>query len=266
MTRRHSMITRRVMAAAVALVCAASTTACGGDSPAVSVDIATVLPFPYTTVWSADPGIDLIGRGAELIRVAEESIEYTFAAGPETTYPGYFDAVRDSNSWITPGNPGFRTEGGTNYGRVHTWFRHVVDYSVNSNSVSATVCSYRLFQKPTERPGEAVLSDSVRITLVNSAELPGKPGIVDTDVDGHDPRAQRPPVWNVFGNWKIAEYTSIRSDAIPQQCIDWWKLEFPMFTTSFSGSRALRSPPGYVMPTMPMAVQYPEWIGPTDVS
>ncbi|MGW6655492.1 hypothetical protein [Rhodococcus sp. NPDC055024] len=254
------------MPATVALVCVVSIQACGsgGGSPAVSPDVATVSPLPYTTVWSADPGIDLFGRGAELIRATKESVDSAYAAGMEYAYPGYLDAVRDIDSKISPANPRFHTDGRANDGNVYTWFRHIIDYSDSSNSVSATVCSYRLYQEPRKSDSSMVLSDSAQITLANTAELPGKPGIIDTDVEGHDPRAQRTPVWNVFGNWKITGYTSILSNAISQGCIDWWKQEFPTFTLDTQGSRAVLPPPGYVMPTMPLAVQYPEWIGPAN--
>lgn len=265
MTRRHSVLTRRVVSAAVAVVCVASITGCGSSSLPVP-DAVPAPKIPYSTVWSADPGVDLFGRGAELIRVTEEATGYSYVSGPEYAYPGYLDAVRDTDSKISPSNPRFYIEGKISNGKVHTWYRHIIEYSDNSNSVSAIVCSYRLYQEPNVYGSSIVLSDAARIALVNTAELPGKPGIVDTDVEGHDPRAQRPPVWNVFGNWKITSYTSILGTEIPQGCIDWWKQEFPMFVPDNLGSRALRSPPGYVMPTMPMAVQYPEWIGPTDVS
>ncbi|PVX68379.1 UNVERIFIED_ORG: hypothetical protein FNL38_104202 [Nocardia globerula] len=261
--RWRGMLPNRALSVAVALICVASISACGSDrSPTNSADVAPASEFPHTTVWSADPGVDLFGRGAELIRATAEATAYTHTGGPEFTYPGYIDAIRDISrdrssisSWIVNQTP--------DYDNRFTWFRNIVDFSESSDSVSAIVCDYLVHEKPSKFDSSVVLDGSVRIVLENTAELAGSSGIVDTDVGGHDPRAQRPPSWNVFGNWKIVEEKSIPGNAISQGCVDWWKQEFPTFTVDTQGSRALISPPGYVMPTMPMAVQYPEWIGPS---
>lgn len=264
--RWRGMRPRRAISAVVALICVASISACGSDkSPANTADVMPVSEFPHTTVWSADPDIDLFERGAELIRATEEAVAYTHTGGPEFTYPGYLNAILDIDS--DRSSIGSRIVNPTpDYENRFTWFRHIVDYSASADSVSAIVCNYLVHEKSETYDSPELLYGSVRITLENTAELPGKPGIVDTDVEGRDPRAQRPPSWNVFGNWKIVEAKSIATNLISQSCIDWWQQKFPMFTPDSLGSRALVGPSGYVMPAMPLAVQYPEWIGPTDVS
>ena len=259
------MRTSRIVSAVLAMMCVAGSSACGGGGSEAPAEVGPVREFPYTTVWSASPGVDLFGRGAELIRAAEEAAVYTFVVGPEAEFPGYFDAVRDSDIGLFPADHDFRTENGKYLQDRYTWFRNIVDYSADAGRVSATVCTYRVYEDPAKYRSDIVLHVAVRIALVNTSDVPGRAGIVDTDAAARDPRAQHPPSWNVFGTWNIVDYTSFLTNETPQGCIDWWKQEFPMFTADRLGSRALISPPGFVMPTMPVAVQYPEWIGPANV-
>ncbi len=137
------MRTRRVVSAVFAMMCVAGSSSCGDGGPEAPVEV-PVREFPYATVWSAGSGVDLFARGAELIRAAEEAATYTFVAGADAQYPGYFAAVRDSDIGLFPADPDFRTENGKYYQDRYTWFRNIVDYSADADRVSGTVCSYRV--------------------------------------------------------------------------------------------------------------------------
>ncbi len=50
---------------------------------------------PYSQVWSAEPGIDLFGRGAELVRASLEAGQYAALYSIGTTFPGYLESFGD---------------------------------------------------------------------------------------------------------------------------------------------------------------------------
>lgn len=142
------MISRVGISSVLAVACVATMTACGSEeTSAAEPDAPRVSEILYTTVWSADPGIDLFGRGAELIRATEEAASYTYLAGPSATYPGYLGAVRNSDIGLSPDDPDFRTDGGWSRAVVYTRFQHIVDFSADSHTVSAIVCDYGIRDK-----------------------------------------------------------------------------------------------------------------------
>ena len=107
------------------------------------------------------------------------------------------------------------------------------------------------------------LNMAFRVELERTDDDPGQPGVPDADAAEQDPRAHRVPTWNVFEGWKVTKLHYLRrlnGDVIPQGCTDWWQQQFPAFAPNASGN--LVPPAGFEPPTMPVAVQYPEWIGP----
>ncbi|MDV7243075.1 MULTISPECIES: hypothetical protein [Rhodococcus] len=244
--------------------------ACGTNAEEQAVPPPTTSQPPeilYTNVWSADPGIDLLSRNAELVRATYEAGELTSFVGLEKSYSGFADAVGgparrgnpdkdDFSTWLEPEDT--RQVAGTN-------FTHLTDWATTDSQVGATVCTYALFTEPAPNMTLNPLSVAFRIELERTDEEPGQAGIPDTDPAQEDPRAHRVPTWNVFDGWKITKLLYLRlltDDVIPQGCTDWWRQQFPAFTENPSGT--LAAPPGFEPPTMPVAVQYPEWIGPTD--
>lgn len=221
----------------------------------------------YSNVWSGGPGVDLSNRGAELIRAAYEAGELTSYVGLSNSYPGYESAVggparhsnRDKEEFLTWREPeDTRQAAGTN-------FAHIADFATTDSSVAATVCSYEIFSEPHANITLNPLNAAFRVELERTADDPGQPGVPDTDPARQDPRANRVPTWNVFEGWKITKLHYLRrldGDVIPQGCTDWWQQQFPAFAANASGN--LVPPPGFEPPTMPVAVQYPEWIGPAN--
>ncbi len=142
---------------------------------------------------------------------------------------------------------------------------YIADFATTDSRVAATVCSYELFSEPRPNITLNPLNAAFRVELERTAADPGQPGIPDTDPAQQDARANRVPTWNVFEGWKITKLHYLRrldGDVIPQGCTDWWQQQFPAFAANASGN--LVPPPGFEPPTMPVAVQYPEWIGPAN--
>ena len=90
------MMARIPASALLALsVVAALSTGCDSESTKPPSDPKTTGDpiLPYSSVWSADDGIDLFGRSSELIRAGIEAGEYTSYVGLSETYPGYEQAI-----------------------------------------------------------------------------------------------------------------------------------------------------------------------------
>ena len=249
---------------------AATTALVAGCAPSVGNEIASVEQSPailYTNVWSADPGVNLVQRGPELVRGAYEAADYTRFVGQAQSFPGYPAAVGGPTR---PGNPDkeeFFTwlEPGEDVQVPLTNFLHITEYEETGPGIGATVCSYNLHADPGPNFSVEGLNAAFRVELERTADDPGQPGIPDTDPAQQDARANRVPTWNVFEGWKITKLHYLRrldGDVIPQGCTDWWQQQFPAFAANASGN--LVPPPGFEPPTMPVAVQYPEWIGPAN--
>ncbi|RJO76538.1 hypothetical protein D5S18_09580 [Nocardia panacis] len=220
----------------------------------------------YTEVWSADTGIDLFSRGAELVRATSEAGYLTQFAGVDKSYPGYNRAVgapvswhdedkSEKLAWSNPVDPVIPKPG--------TFYNHITDYAASDTQITASVCSYGISAVASTRPASTqVLNDAVQIHLSNYAPTPGVAGIPDIDPTKRDPRGHRVPTWNVFGTWTVARIKFHTRDSIPAGCTDWWQQQFPDFIRS-PNYNFLTAPPGYQPPVHPIVEQYPEWIGPS---
>jgi hypothetical protein len=243
------------------LIAACLASGCSTNSEDTS-GLSGVPVIPYNHVWSADDGIDLFSRGAELVRAAQETRVYGYYVGIENSYAGFADAL----------GPDLRRNKQIDHieaddlararQRPHTNFEYMTDYSSTSKSVSATVCGYLTFPGKRKPENSRMSLNTVhRIRLVNTAEAPGAAGIPDAEASRNDPRAHRRPNWNVFSTWRIVELQSWQESDLPGHCADWWQQQFPTFTRS--ENNYMHSPPGFELPPMPVAPQYPEWIGPS---
>ncbi|MGO4615640.1 hypothetical protein AB4305_14795 [Nocardia sp. 2YAB30] len=261
---------KRLFAVFLAALAVTQLSACA-DKPAPQES-----SIPYANVWSADPGIDLFSREAELVRAAHESGWLVYNAGTNYAYSGYPEAVselagreptgdleRDSASGYL-----FTHGKGTQSGdwlkdANETDYSHITALTAAGNSVTATVCRYVVptggVSSSAERSEFARDMSVIEIRLENSSNDPGLPGVADRAPDQHDPAARRPPTWNVFGRWNV---TSIRREfnTDPPGCRTWFQQRLPWLKNE-PGSPTLQFPDSFTVPAQPVAIQYPEWIG-----
>ena len=222
----------------------------------------------HSHAWSTEPGTDLFSREAELVRASIEGAEMTLLFGIDNSFPGYSEAV---------GGPRETTDDHFDRGaawnspidvrqRPVTLYRHLVDLEVDHDRITANVCSYQLFAE-----GDNTLFNPLsRATRVELLLAPGgnygAAGTPDSDPATSDPDAQNPPGWNVFGDWRIQTLRLIPvspDHTIPESCLPWWSSRFPEFEHR-TELNILNAPDGWTPPTQPVALQYPEWIGPTE--
>lgn len=237
---------------------------CGTDRGASELQPSPVQEPVYSTVWSTGHDLDLFGRGAEVTRAAVEAALYATVVGAAQSFPGYENALP---AYISPTNPAVedffvsnRPDGSLQ--KPMTSFKHLADLDDSSRSVKATVCDYWVDVEGEPNAGPEQLHGAWQVELANPEGDPGRPGIADGDGLSHDLRGGKVPTWDVFGSWKINVLRYIPLEKIPPVCADWWQERFPTFVHR-NEYNALYAPPGYVPDTMPVAPQYPEWIGPS---
>ncbi|WP_405166541.1 hypothetical protein OG203_16470 [Nocardia sp. NBC_01499] len=224
----------------------------------------------YSNVWSADHGIDLFSRGAELIRAAHESGWIVSHVGINNAYSGYREALappdNDHNMDVlfTEVAPDESAEYWLQTKETH--HSHITAYSADDKTVTATVCRYVVPEDSVGASGSDLRDFTsnmsvVDIRLENATGNAGKPGIADRDPNQHDPAAHRPPRWNVFGDWKITKIKK-NLDSDPEGCRTWFQQQIPGLIAE-PDSKTLKLSPTVQIPPQPVAVQYPEWIGPS---
>ncbi len=247
------------------LTAACETSLEADPAPSTAVQDPQIL---YSNVWSADAGVDLFSRGAELVRGIREAAEYSYFVGLNNSYPGYAEAVGGPAGRNNPkiDEVMARLEPRNSRQEPSTVFRHITAYSAADRTIKATVCEYKLFPElgRTDAPPNSdgfSLSDAIEVDLENNSNSPGLPGIADGSIDARDSRANRPPTWNIFGTWTVNTLRVVPAPSIPQGCMDWWHEQFPTFTQQ-ADAHILSAPPGFQVPVQPVAIQYPEWIGP----
>lgn len=244
------------------------TSACETESSSSDVpkSTATDPDIPFSNVWSTDDGVDLFGRAAELVRASTEAGEFAaFFGGLGATYPGYQQAV--SGQGVNNVDEVFvREVSSRSAQKPRTLFRHITDLAASPDSVEANVCTYAIYPNPGRddappNTGQFALQGAFAVELANSGTDAGRPGIQDTEPNMEDPRAHRPPTWDVFGSWRIEKLRVIEPSQLSDGCARWWRQQFPD-SYQDPGSNIVRVPADIQIPTQPVAVQYPEWIGP----
>ncbi|MFE3280683.1 hypothetical protein [Nocardia sp. NPDC059239] len=94
--------------------------------------------------------------------------------------------------------------------------------------------------------------------------IAGVTGIANPDPNYHDPHAQLPPRWDVFGKWKITNIQSASgASEFPAECVPWYQQQFPTYIKDPEFNR-LNAPQNMTVPHQPVAQQFPEWIGPSN--
>ncbi|MGV9611363.1 hypothetical protein [Nocardia xishanensis] len=266
-------ISKKLAAVFLAALAGTQASACTSESAPPESSI------PYANVWSADTGIDLFSREAELVRATHESGWLVYNAGMDYAYDGYAEAVSELASREPTGDLERDSEAGylfthardsknTDWPRSanETQYSHITSYTAAGSSITATVCRYVV---PTEgvtgsadRTEFARNMSVVEIQLANSSNKPGRAGLANRDPNSHDPAARRPPQWNVFGSWKI---TSIRRVHYvdPEGCEKWFRQRIPGLEGPKPGSKNLTITTDVKIPPQPVEAQYPEWIGPS---
>ncbi|MBF6331851.1 hypothetical protein [Nocardia transvalensis] len=219
----------------------------------------------YSYVWSTGPSANLTDRSEELVRASFEAWTYAYFVGPDQSYPGFDRAISKA---VQANDPkvgflrGLASQDPARKPAPRTIFAHIADLSATSTDVTAVTCWYFVAADRDAPQQEKWLTRAVKIGLHNSTATPGNPGIPDTDPDHADPRAHMPPTWDVFGTWNVTELNGVWPNEIPAPgCTPWWHERFPDFAVQPDGT--LDAPPGWQPPMMPVAVQYPEWIGPS---
>lgn len=241
-------------------------TACAADDysdDAEKPDESVVEAIPYTSSWSAEPHIDLFDRGSELVRAAIEGGRHASFYGVYESYPGYVEAlgypdfsIADITGIVSKGNPGRGPISPSTY-----WY-HIADITVTAEEITAEVCDDRTLAVPSEARGRH--GHAWVVTLQNTTDSPGLPGLPDLDPQSADPAVHRVPDWNVYGSWKI---TRLRTggqnprENIPHPaCTQWWLSRHPDTVKVFDNYTY--TPVGDVA-AVPVAPQFPEWIGPS---
>ncbi len=250
----------------VVFAAALLTVSCGttDDSPPTTATTSPRLDLELlnSNVWSADPGVDLFSRGAELVRAAVEAGDITLFAGIEASFPGYAAAINGPRKVGDDAiDSEFVSESETLPQSKRTEYLHITSYAEEGRTVSANVCRFYLRAEPVSGAEANDHTFCEGVTLENSSADPGAVGQRDESVTEHAPQAQRLPTWNVFGTWKIKKLKLLSFADIPDSCIDWWRQQFPMLT-QIGITKSFGANPESPPPIMPVAVQYPEWIAP----
>lgn len=221
--------------------------------------------LPYTNHWSAEPGIDIFDRGPELVRASLEAGQYAAFFSVHRSFPGYRDAIGYPDKYSLQTVTDIVVSGRPGSGRISplTYHYHIADITETSDTITAEVCAERVtVETRTSERGERH-GFSWMVSLTNTDDTPGLPGIADTDPDRSDPRARRVPDWNVFGTWNITQLRTGGRDASTATahpaCTDWWLGRHPGSDVRNNYTFA----PAGEIPGQPRLPQYPEWIGPS---
>ncbi|AYM42818.1 hypothetical protein BKG75_25180 [Mycobacteroides chelonae] len=227
---------------------------------------------PFSFVWSADAGVDIFSRPAELIRATQEALDLTHIYGPEKTFPGYLKAIGGPKD---PRDPDYQFEttsqstgGGwaTTNNSPMTNYRHITDLTVSAEgkNIGAYVCVLRILSPDNDAFGTGPQSGSVGTATrfeLSSISPDQVQSAVDKSPDVQDPRAEMPPTWDVFTGWHITKIDQLLSDKVPSSCGDWFHQRLP-FLVQTPGHGTVHPPNGgsFQMPREPVKPQFPEWI------
>nr|WP_174695072.1 hypothetical protein [Rhodococcus jostii] len=177
---------------------------CGSNEaepPAVVPPVAYSVPEStgFTYRWSADPGIDLYGQPATVVRAYVESYYLAINANAlSATYPGFAEAVAQSKraDFDDPVDP-------TDRRYVGTQFQHLMWMTPTEHGWFATVCTgdYSVMEvgedgKFYNLGSKYVNAETVEVT---APEVLSAPSAVSSG-------PERAPTINVFDGWKLAEH------------------------------------------------------------
>jgi len=229
---------------------------------------------PFSFVWSADAGIDIFSRPAELIRATQEALELTHIYGPDKTFPGYLKAIGGPKD---PGDdPNYRFEttsqstgGGwaEAYNSPMTNYFHITEVTISSEgrSIGAYVCRVS-FASPDNvafgppQPIRGSVGAVTRFELSKIGPDRSQSG-VDESPDVTDPAAEMPPTWDVFEGWRIDKIDQLLPGReFPPGCGDWFQQKLPFLIRVGNKVRAPAGNDSLYLPRQPVQPQFPEWV------
>ncbi|WP_157084283.1 hypothetical protein [Millisia brevis] len=187
-----------------------------------------------TMIWSAESGIDLVGPEAILVRAAREADVVARYAGPDSTYPGFMDALDPELHDFYGYESGVAAIYGTQYARLQS-------LDVSPDGFTALICIQgdgmaRLSEGTyvsSNGPAYALMYEFVDRTLTPPERAVAYAPSSIPDTSDEPTATDRPgdqPAWsaprnNLFTGWTI----TLRplSDETNELCDPWGRTLFP---------------------------------------
>ena len=277
---------KRIAALAIAGLIATACTSGPTDRPTVSSPKQTFVPptspapadyqFPtryagdFTVVWSAEPGIDLLSRPAEVVRATFEAQSITRVPSV-INYPGAIAATADANrrrptlqiGYQERPDPSIPPTSGTQY-------FHVLRMESSANTISAIVCDIRAGL--VNHPIGGIDSSLVSFLASFDATLPA--GSVDRRA--HAPvhgtpagEGDRAPRYDAFAPWQVNyEYSLPVPGTSPEDKTFCYQKSreiartIPAYANRTFGTYDDPEPRGLTPADFPKQPQFPGWPAP----
>lgn len=240
---------------------------------------------PYTNVWAADPGIDLLRAPVAVVRAAVEAEAISDMVGRYDTYPGYgrlLDSATqtrklkaDINVGDTPSYPGPISLTGTKHYRLYDVVE--VDNVIDGRICAVSFGVYQTVSDADRKPFDPINLRPVtdpdyldsnghipayntlwRVRLERDPDVAGPPPPSSSTPPNGEARSatpQRYPNEDLFRGWKLLQF-SYETKAEPR-CLGWARDYYPM---GIIGSKGVAYPTNPVdsayLPTLP---PYPGW-------
>lgn len=262
LTSRRSTVALHICA--VLTIAACATEPDEATTSSSSAPVADNAVF-WSSIWSADPGIDMFSRTGELVRGSVEAGYLAQAYGVDQSFPGYSEALGDNRTgdplenepinWASA-PPGRQP---TPARSQQALFYHLAELDHDETTVNAIVCSYAL--GPTPSDAHKFLYNGIAVTLTRTAGDEGQPGVADNGASSPAATSRKIPEWNIFEPWQINQSHMMEVETIPASCVTWWKSVFPDAVQD-PGRNSVQLPGP--APAAYDVDQYPEWIGPAN--
>lgn len=170
----------------------------------------------FNVVWSAEPGIDLLSRAAEVVRATAEA-GTILSVPPSRNYPGAEQAAKNAR-----GVPGAHTFSGAISNltvKTGTKYIHLVALESSATEIHAVGCEYefgllRGIDDPRAGGYVGGLGFSVDATRRPASTDPRE----DTVTDRYENAVDRAPRYDAFAPWNVI-HRSVHSDPRLQVCL-----------------------------------------------
>ncbi|NNH72863.1 hypothetical protein HLB23_23895 [Nocardia uniformis] len=224
-------------------------------------------------MWSAEPGIELEGWQATLIRAATESILITDKFGLSAAYPGFKAALTSqARNIISP--PGTDDDDETREMRyalvdpiVGTFRYHIVATVDDGKQLSGYVCAQQSGTADTGSDGKYVRhllkpGGGLPVPLQRLSETPLAPSLtLEADATGNprglsDTSEWSAPTEDVFTGWQVQFETSFNDpfeenlDELYGKCAAWENAVYPGIPSTIS-ERIIEDSPPETLPSYP---------------
>ncbi len=277
---------KRLAALAIAGLIASACTSAPTNQPTYSSPKQTFVPptspapvdyeFPtkyagdFTVVWSAEPGIDLFSRPAEVMRATFEAHSITRVPSV-INYPGAIAATAEANTRKPGLQIGYQERVDTSVSPTSgTNYFHVLRMESTANAISATVCDFR--SGLVYHPKSSAYSIIAGFLASFHATLPA--GSVDRRA--HAPvhgtpagKGDRAPRYDAFAPWQVTyDYTTPPVGTLPedenfcyQKATD-IAHTIPAYANQTFGAHDDPEPRGLTPADFPKQPQFPGWPAP----